>query len=246
MNPPAVATITWARTAAEEALLRRSLQALAGIGWPVAVADAGTNSAFAEFLDSLPSFSVTTPSERGLVAQVKASVTLAATFATPFVLYSEPDKQPFFDEGLRNFVRRAGETRDGGELGVALAARSAGSFETYPPMQRYTEGVINDLCGAFVGRKGDYSYGPFIMSRALLPRIAMLPNELGWGWRHAVFHAAHRAGLRVEHVIDDYPCPPDQRVEDDAERTHRLRQLSDNIRGLITEPSPVAGVDVDA
>ena len=235
-NSTAVATITWARTAAEEALLRRSLQTLAGVGCPVAVADTGTNPGFGEFLDSLPGFSVTTPTERGLVAQVKASVALAATFATPFVLYSEPDKERFFDESLRDFVRRAGESGDGGELGVALAARSAGSFATYPPMQRYTEGVINDLCGAFVGRKGDYSYGPFIMSRALLPRIATLASDLGWGWRHAVFHAAHRAGLRVEHVIDHYPCPPDQRVEDDAERRHRLRQLSDNIRGLIAEP----------
>jgi hypothetical protein len=236
MNSPGVATITWARSAAEEALLRRSLQSLARLGWPVAVADAGTNPAFGEFLDSLPGFSVTRPSDRGLVPQVKASMALAATFGTPFILYSEPDKQRFFDAGLHDFVRRAGETGGDGEPGVALAARSAGSFATYPPMQRYAEGVINDLCAAFMGRHGDYSYGPFMMTRALLARVATLPSDLGWGWRHAVFQAAHRASLRVEHVIDDYRCPPDQRVEDDAERAHRLRQLSDNIRGLIAEP----------
>jgi hypothetical protein len=36
-------------------------------------------------------------------------------------------------------------------------------------------------------------------------------------------------------VTGDYPCPPDQRVEDDAERTHRLRQLGENILGLIAQ-----------
>jgi hypothetical protein len=39
--------------------------------------------------------------------------------------------------------------------------------------------------------------------------------------------------LRVVQLTDDYPCPPDQRHEDDRERTHRLRQLSQNILGLI-------------
>jgi hypothetical protein len=44
---------------------------------------------------------------------------------------------------LRSFLRRVpAETN----VGVALPSRSAESFDSFPPMQRYTEGVINHLC----------------------------------------------------------------------------------------------------
>jgi hypothetical protein len=33
---------------------------------------------------------------------------------------------------------------------LVLASRSDKSFRKYPPMQRHTEGVINDLCGQTV------------------------------------------------------------------------------------------------
>jgi hypothetical protein len=100
-------------------------------------------------------------------------------------------------------------------------------------MQRYTEGVINHLCGELIGAPGDYSYGPFLMNRALLPSLSSLAARLGWGWRHFAFLTAHRLGFRVQHVTGAYPCPPDQRHESTTERTHRLRQLSQNILGLI-------------
>jgi len=231
-----IATITWARTPAEEDSLRRSLARLAQEHVPVAVADAGTDSAFTEFLSRLPGFHVTVPSEGGLVAQVTASIDRAAVFNTPFILYTEPDKALFFEHGVRAFIRRAEEHHQGSELGVALASRSVESFNTYPPMQRYTEGVINRLCGERIGCPGDYSYGPFLLSRALVPHLLRTRRHLGWGWRHFAFHTAHRLGLRVDHLGDEYPCPADQRTEDDAERLHRLRQLSENILGLIEQP----------
>jgi hypothetical protein len=202
----------------------------------VAVADAGTSRDFSGFLTRLPGFHATVPSARGLIAQVMASVSLAASFDTPFILYTEPDKELFFEGPVGDFVRRAAGGREAHELGVALAARSEASFRTYPPMQRYTEGVINTLCGDIVGCLGDYSYGPFLLSRALVPHLQGLRPDLGWGWRHFAFRAAHRHGLPVVHVTGEYPCPPDQQAEDDAERTHRLRQLSENIAGLIAEP----------
>jgi hypothetical protein len=31
----------------------------------------------------------------------------------------------------------------------------------------------------------------------------------------------------------DLPCPPDQREDDLAERVHRLRQLSQNLQGVV-------------
>ena len=232
----AVATITSARTPAEDDRLRRSLARLAQAQLPVAVADAGTNRDFAGFLTRLANFQVRTPLARGLVAQVIASMDLAARFDTPHILYTEPDKELFFERGLGDFVRGAMAHAEGPEVGVVLASRSAESFATYPPMQRYTEGIINDLCGQLLGCPGDYSYGPFVVSRALLPPLRSLRHDLGWGWRHFAFRAAHVLGLRVVHVTGDHPCPPDQRVEDDAERAHRLRQLSENIQGLIAHP----------
>jgi hypothetical protein len=232
----AVATITWARTPVEEGRLRRSLARLAGVGVPVAVADANTSRDFAAFLARLPGCRVTVPSSRGLTAQVAASLGLAGGFGRRFILYTEPDKELFFGRPIRDFVRCAETVYEGRELGVALAARSAESFRTYPRMQRYTEGVINRLCGDLLGCRGDYSYGPFLLNHTLLPHLRTLEQDLGWGWRHFAFRAAHRLGLPVVHVTGEHPCPSDQRTEDDAERTHRLRQLSENIRGLIAEP----------
>ena len=236
-SPPiAVATITLARTPLEDERLRRSLTRLAEANLPVAVADAGTNRDFAAFLTRLPGFHITVPSADGLVAQVAASMALAAHFNTPYILYTEPDKELFFERGLRGFLQDATTRGSGQEVGVALASRSVESFRTYPAMQRYTEGVINDVCGELLGCAGDYSYGPFVVARALVPQVRAIPHDLGWGWRHFVFRAAHILGFRLMHVTGEYPCPPDQRVEDDAERAHRLRQLSENIQGLIAQP----------
>ena len=226
----AIATVTWARTRDEDARLRRSLRALASLGFPVTACDAGSSPSFIEFVGTLPGLEVMPSPRAGLVAQVQASVAAAGAQGRPFVLYVEPDKEVFFDGRLTDFVSRA---PDGGRPGVVLASRSDDSLATYPPMQRYTEGVINELCATLIGRAGDYSYGPFLMHRALLPVVAGFGAHLGWGWRHAAFRAAGRAGLDVVHISGDYPCPVDQQSEDDAERTHRIRQLSQNLLGLI-------------
>lgn len=225
-----VATITLVRSDSEETLLRRSLELLACCDLPVAVADAGQSAAFAQFLRRVPGFSIVNPSEQGLVAQVQASFSVAAAFDTPFILYAEPDKELFFEQRMLPFLRAAPGQ---GDVGVVLASRSPRTFDTFPPMQRYTEGVINRLAAELIGAAGDYSYGPFLMNRSLLPFLARVDRRVGWGWRHAMFVAARKQGLRVVHVEDDYPCPRDQRCEDDAERLHRMRQLSQNIAGLI-------------
>jgi hypothetical protein len=225
----AIATITWARSPSEEGFLRHCLRSLSDTALPVAVGDANTSSTFRQFLETLHGFSVGFPTERGLVNQVKTSFELASRFGTEFVLYTEPDKKLFFTEHVKDFLRLALQR----SAGVAIAARSAASFETFPPIQRYTEGVINRLCSDTIGIAGDYSYGPFLVNRALLPFLARVDERLGWGWRHYMFRSAHRQGLRVIHIEGDFQCPMDQRSEDDRDRAHRIVQLSQNLVGLI-------------
>jgi hypothetical protein len=226
----AVATITWPRSTDEEVLLGRSLRSLGEAGLPVAVTDRGTSAAFSHAVSQLPGFRVTIRTQPGLVAQVKDSIALAATFDTSFILYAEPDKESFFKNRLRDFLHRAPDAED---VGVVVASRSNESFKTFPSMQRCTEAIANYLCGLRLGYPGDFLYGPFLMTRNLLAHVARLEDRVGWGWRLSTFVAAHRAGLRVISVTDDYPCPLGQRTENDADRLHRVRQLNENILGLV-------------
>lgn len=234
----AVATITWARTPAEDASLIDALTRLVALGLPTVVADRGTSETLSRFLTAQPGLQVIpadATAHPGLVRQVQLALGHAAATGRRAILYTEPDKAGFFGEclasGLLDLIARV---PDDERACVVLAARSARSLETFPPTQRYTEAVINRLCGERVGVPGDYSYGPFVMPAALVPVVASMDPSLGWGWRHALFVAAHERGLDLQHVVGEHPCPDDQRDEDAREWAHRLRQLSENLRGLIT------------
>ena len=224
----AVATMTWARSDADARRLLASLRRLTALGLPTAVADRSDDPAMRQQLSGLDVV-LAPPGAATLVAQIQASVALAAGFGRPFIFYTEPDKDDFFAHGARRFLALAPDHAD---IGVILAGRSAESFQTFPPLQRYTESVINHLCGDVVGRAGDYAYGPLLFARALAPFVAALDPRVGWGWRTAVVHAAHRCGLHVLEVTGNYPCPADQLEETTSERALRLRQLSENVLGL--------------
>lgn len=231
-----VATITLARDAGEEQLIRRALGSLTAAGLPVIVADGGSSDRFLSFARTLPQVRLVTPVERGLVPQIKASLEGAVAMRPRFILYAESDKHIFFERKIARFLLEAPLAED---VGIVLSARDEDSFATFPPTQRFTEGTINTLTGEVVGEPGDYSYGPFLMHRSLVSHLAHLPADTGWGWRHYVFALAARIGFRVVHVTDDLPCPDDQREEDETERVHRLRQLAQNVNGLLlgmTEP----------
>lgn len=111
--------------------------------------------------------------------------------------------------------------------------RSDASFATFPATQRDAESTINRLTADTTGAPGDYSYGPFVMRRELVPLLSRVPAEIGWGWRHYIFAMASRQGYRVSHVVGDYRCPADQRADDGGQRVHRLRQLAQNVQGLV-------------
>jgi hypothetical protein len=225
-----IATMTLARNDPEESLLRESLAALAEIGASVAVCDGGSRSAFIEFLQRLPNFTVVATRQGGLVAQIRSSLQAALEAATPFVVYTEPDKTAFFRRHLRNFAASA---PDDPAVGAVLAARSAAAFATFPPMQRFTETTANELCAERCALATDYFYGPFLLRRELVEEIDDLPGRIGWGWRPFLFARAVHRGYRVVSWTGDFECPPDQRQEDEAERLHRVRQLNQNVDGLI-------------
>src|SRR3954469_12538048 len=127
-----VATMTWARTPAEADLLERSLHALTRLGARVIVADRGSDAAFLSRLQAHRGLETVVATRPGLVAQVQDSLARAARHETRFLFYTEPDKLLLFEQGLGDFLHRAPA---GDDVGVVLAARSAGGFSAFPPVQ---------------------------------------------------------------------------------------------------------------
>jgi hypothetical protein len=226
----AIVTMTWARDAAEERLLRASLPHLAGLTLPTFVTDGGSGSRFTTFLRGFSHFTVLEAHEPGVWPQVRRSLQAANESAARFLLYTEPDKGAFFRGSLHTFISEAPASDD---VGVVLASRSAASFSTFPEFQRYTEATINRCCAEVIGAHGDFTYGPFLLNRGLVPYLDSLGDDIGWGWRPYAFGMVHRLGYRVEHWVKDLPCPRGQRTDSKPERLHRMRQLSQSIQGLL-------------
>ena len=183
-----VVTVTLVRNAQEERWMRRALERLAGLGLPVAAADGGSGESFVRFLKEL-GFRVAKPRKRGLVPQVKAGVALGAkSLRREFLLYTEPDKLLFFEGALLDFIH---QVRSGSRFGMALAARDAAGFASFPGWQQFTESSMNRVTADFTGQPGDYCYGPLLFRAADADRVRHAPDELGWGV--AVFSAGRAA-----------------------------------------------------
>lgn len=225
-----VATVSWARDDGEARLIVDALSSLGAMGMPLAISDGGSPPAVVAALQALPGTTMVRPGARGLVPQVQASIAAAAERGRPFILYTESDKQHFFEASLGAFLSAASDEED---VGIVLASRTDAALATFPPRQRFCETTINVLTGETTGVVADYSYGPFLMRRELAERLSDVPTRIGWGWRHYIFATAARLGLRVVAIPGDHPCPLDQRQEDAGERLHRLRQLSQNVDGLV-------------
>ena len=116
--------MTWARDTAEEAFLARSLEALVSLGYPVIAAALTNTRSFSTILTRL-GIRVAAPSAPNLVARVQAAV--AATDACParYILYTEPDKEPFFRTALPQFLDHPPWQKD---VGIVLAARTEESL----------------------------------------------------------------------------------------------------------------------
>jgi hypothetical protein len=119
-------------------------------------------------------------------------------------------------------------------VGVVLASRSPESFATFPEFQRHTETTINRCCAEALGFEADFTYGPFLLNRALVPHLKRADEHVGWGWRPYAFGTARALGYRIRQVEMHLPCPSEQREDDEAERLYRVRQLAQNIQGLLS------------
>jgi hypothetical protein len=225
-----IATMSLARSPEEERVLSASLRSLTRLGAPVVVTDGGSSQQFQDFLRALPNVTVLQAARPGVVAQTRLSLQAALQHKTTFVLYTEPDKRLFFERDLERFVTDAPDERS---LGVSIASRTPRSLATFPPTQQQTEGAINALFGAEVGLTTDFCYGPLIINRDLLNRMDGLGDELGWGWRFYVIGAASQAGYALRRFATDLPCPSDQQSNHVGERMHRMRQLMQNLDGVL-------------
>lgn len=223
-----IATISWARNKTEEADLRVSLGALAKLSLPVFVTDGGSSEEFVNFMTSLPQFTVF--SATGLWPQAKQSLAAAREAGAETILYTEPDKLDFF---LRHLAGMLLEARQREQIGVLLAARSPKGLSTFPAFQQMTETSINNCCSEVIDKVIDYCYGPFLFHSKLVPYLDALPDNCGWGWRPFLFAMAHRLGLSVDAFGGDFTCPPDQQADDASERIYRMKQLAQNIEGLV-------------
>lgn len=230
-----VVTITLARHVEEERALLSALNVLRGCRFPVIAAHGGPGRNFIGRLTGF-GFQVELSKKRGLVKQVKTGFR-AALNAWPRkgIVYTEPDKYPFFGERLTQFIARA----SGADVGIA--ARDARSFATFPKGQQWTEAFTNEAAELVLGINSDYCYGPLLLSRKAAKMALEAPEDLGWGWRFWLIARAKRMGLKITVVRMNLPCPEEQRGEDTrADRIYRLKQMRQNLEGMergVSKPS---------
>ncbi|HEX7859244.1 MAG TPA: hypothetical protein VF773_02835 [Verrucomicrobiae bacterium] len=230
-----VATITLARNNAEERSLSTALRKLAACNLPIIAADGGSSAQFANELKQT-GISVIKPRIKGLVPQVKTSLAAALEgFPDRFILYTEPDKYPFFEGPLLKFVQLAKASRS---FGVTIAARDKRSFKTFPKGQQWAEMFMNQAAEfAFNNNTAteppDYCYGPLLLSPAAAKLALDSPDDIGWGWRFFTMARTKQSSLTLRSIPLNLPCPKEQRGEDSrADRFYRIKQLRQNLAAL--------------
>ena len=231
MNPQqlSIATISWARDNDEEALLRQSLNELSSLDIPVFITDGGSPETFVKDLRKLNHFTVYSASAKGLWPQARTSLDHATNSGASFILYTEPDKTDF----LKSLPQLLNDIKVNENTGVILASRTPSAMATFPTFQQMTETTINNCCAEVIGQAIDYTYGPFIMNRDIVASLQAIPDNIGWGWRPYAFNIAARLGLNISAHTGNYNCPADQQADDPKERIYRMKQLNQNIEGLV-------------
>jgi hypothetical protein len=109
----------------------------------------------------------------------------------------------------------------------------ATSFATFPRGQQIAESFMNRLCGEALGKTGDYTCGPMLISAGLLHKTPPLPERLGRGWRFFLMAVARQLRMPMVLCPAGSQCRAAKPSEDDGTaRDYRLRQLIENVTGL--------------
>lgn len=209
--------------------MKRALFRLLALQVPVFVTDGGSPESFVAWLKSLPNFTVE-QGGGGLVPQIRTSLRRAMEKAE-WILYTEPDKAEFFENGIQGLI---GQRTVHPDAQLLLPTRSEASFATFPAGQRTVEQAFNGMLANLLGAAPtDTLYGPLLLHRSRLTELHNIPDDDGWGWRIAVYTSALRDQAPIAAYQGDFACPDDQRGEDDpASRAYRVKQLQQNIRAL--------------
>lgn len=232
----AIATITLVRNEREERLLRESLQQLAKLKFPVFITDGGSLPGFLDFLHSFPNFVLSPAKASGVWNQAKSSLLEAYQSNADFIFYTEPDKHDFFRLTLPGILRQLQLNE---KSGIVLASRSEAAFKSFPSFQQMTETTINNCCAEVIGKKYEFTYGPFLLNKRLIQYLNLVQEDIGWGWRPYIFSIANKLGFTVETVVGDFFCPPLQHEDTPSERVYRIKQLHQNIQGLLLSTTVV-------
>lgn len=225
-----IATITLARDEQEEALLRLSLKRLATLAIPVFITDGGSPPAFIDFLRSFPHFIVSDTVQKGVWHQAKESLLAAHQHGSKFIFYTEPDKQDFFTHSLPAFFSNL-TIND--HTGIITVSRSPESFATFPLFQQMTETAINHCCAEIIKQNVDFTYGPVLLNSRLIPYLQLVNEDVGWGWRPYIFNIALRLGYTIDTYEGEFECPAFQQKDNPFEKIYRMKQLAQNIQGLV-------------
>lgn len=232
-NQIVVAGPILARTLEEAERLTESVEALYRHSLPVFLVDGGSDAAFVEGLKRLPGVLIQAARTDGprLLGQVQQALAAAREAKPDWILYTEPDKAWFFENRLRDFVD---DTQNAAtDAGVIVAARDAASFATFPAGQQLTESLLHRLCADTWGVDGDFTYGPLLIRPDLVPYVEAVTEDIGWGWRIYLMAVCHRLGRRIVLHTADFPCPLEQRGENEMRhRIYRMEQLAQNVEGL--------------
>jgi hypothetical protein len=231
--------MSWARNPAEEELFRKSVTSLAKLGNAMFLTDKGSSESFTSFLENIRNLTLLPP-QAGLWNQVKSSLLGAYQSKKKYIFYTEPDKLLFFTRYLANMLDEITVTE---KTGIVVASRTQKAFSTFPEFQQKTETCINHCCAEVTGQEFDFVYGPFLINREIIPFLTNLPEDIGWGWRPFAFNIAKRLGNKIESYSGDFVCPEDQRKDNEAERIYRIKQLNQNIDGLLLSVSEVINTE---